>query len=305
MAAGGASSGALAALSAELAEAVERAAQWVVAVHGRRRLPASGVIWPTAAIVTADHVLEREEDITITLPSGQQLEATVVGRDPGSDLAVLRASGNLPSSAVLAPQGEAKAGHLVLALARLDEGPLASFGVISSVGGPWRTARGGILHGYIRADLTLYPGFSGGPLVDAQGRVAGLNSSRLARGQSVALPADLVDGLVRALVAQGRVRKPYLGVGSQVVRLPEPLQQRLGLSQATALMAVWVEPGSPAEQAGLLMGDLLVAAGNQLLRTAEDLQMVLGASSIGQPLAFLIVRGGQRQVVSITPGERG
>lgn len=300
------SSGFLAALSDELAGAVELAGQSVVAVDGRRRLPASGIVWPgTGTVVTADHVLERDEDITVTLAGGQQVPATLAGRDPGTDVAVLRLAGATPASAELAPEGSVRVGHFVLALGRPGtEAPVVSFGVVSTLGGMWRTARGGALQGYIRADLALYPGFSGGPLIDVQGRVAGLNSSHLAPGRGLAIPANTVGQIVEMLLTQGRVRRAYLGVTSQPVALPEGLRREHGLKQETGLIIVGVEPGSPAEKGGLLMGDVLVALGGQAVTDGEDLQAALGAQAVGNPMTVSILRGGKAMDLSVTPGER-
>ena len=161
----------LAQLSDALADAVERAARSTVQVNGRGRLPASGVAWTAdGAIVTADHVLERDDEITVGLPDGSDVAATLAGRDPGSDLAVLRIAADGLVPAEHASAGETRVGHLVLALGRPSAGgPQASFGTVSAIGGPWRTFRGGRVDGYLRPDVTFYPGFSGGPLIDVRG----------------------------------------------------------------------------------------------------------------------------------------
>ncbi|MDP2661095.1 MAG: trypsin-like peptidase domain-containing protein [Dehalococcoidia bacterium] len=306
MAAEKASKGWLAQLSEEMAGAVERAGQAVVAVDARRRLPASGIVWPgSGVVVTADHVLERDEDITVTLAGGQKLAATLAGRDPGSDVAVLRLNGAAPGPAELAPEGSVKVGHFALALGRPGTDlPVVSFGVISTLGGAWRTARGGAIEGYIRADLVLYPGFSGGPLVDIQGRVVGLNSSHLAHGLGLAIPAHAVSGIVETLQTQGRIRRAYLGLTSQPVVLPEALRRKLGLKQETGLIVVGTEPGSPADKGGLLMGDVLVDLGGYPINDGEDLQAVLSAQEVGKSITLSVVRGGEARDLTVTPGER-
>lgn len=300
----------LATLSNELAAAVQRASQHVVSVDARRQGAASGVIWPSGSdvIVTADHVVERDEDITILLPGGTRVGATVVGRDPGSDVAVLKlASGaTAPAPAELAPADSVKVGHLVLAIGRPGEGaPMASFGIVSATGGAWRTARGGIVQGYVRADVTLYPGFSGGPLVDSQGRVVGLNSWHLANGQEIAIPAPTVSAIVQTILTHGKVRRGYLGVTSQPVAIPAALQQKAGLgTQNTGLVLVGVEAGSPAERGGLVIGDILVAVGGRPVASAEDLQIALAGNVVGQPTPIGVLRGGERKELTVTPGER-
>ncbi|HZW32250.1 MAG TPA: trypsin-like peptidase domain-containing protein [Isosphaeraceae bacterium] len=299
--------GVLTALSDELAAAVEKASQVVVTVEARRRRGASGILWPAGRgiVVTADHVIEREDDILVTLPDGQKIGAAVAGRDPSTDIAVLRLAGE-PAlrTAELAAPDALRVGHLVLAIGRPSGAPMASLGIVSALGGAWRTARGGVVQGYIRADVSLFPGFSGGPLVATDGRVAGLNSWHFAHGQEVAIPSHLVSGIVQALLTQGRIRRAYLGVASQPVHLPDALRQALGLPRSTGLLVVGVEAGSPAERGGLLLGDVLIAVGGQPVSDAEDLQAALGTAAVGAPLAVTVVRGGQRRDLTVTPGER-
>ncbi len=254
----------LAALSDELAAAVEQAGRSVVTVDARARTAASGTVWSGGVVVTADHVIERDDNITVTLPDGATAKATVAGRDPGTDLAVLKLESGALAAAETVGLEDLKVGHLVLAIGRPRAGSaMASFGVVSAIGGQWRTARGGTVEGYVRADVSLYPGFSGGPLVDTGGRVIGLNSWYLARGQELALPAAAVSSIVQILLSEGRVRRGYLGVTSQPVRLPEAVREQLGLSQEVGLMILGVEGGSPAEKGGVLMGDVLIGIGGR------------------------------------------
>jgi S1-C subfamily serine protease len=306
MAAVDAPSGLLAALSDEIAGAVDRAGRAVATVHGRRGLAASGLVWPGGdSVVTAAHVLERPRDIRVTLAGGQQVPAALAGWDPESDVAVLRLVGAAPVAAELAPGGSVKPGHFVLALGRPGDGSLmVSFGVASAVGGPWRTGRGGLVDGYVRADLVLPPGFSGGPLIDVQGRVVGLNSSRLAAGESMAVPSHELERVVQALRTRGIVRRGYLGVSSQLIELQAALRQRLGLRQPAGLMLLGIEPGGPAEQGGLLMGDILLGLEGKPVADGEGLLMALGPEVVGKPVAVTIVRGGEVKQLTLTPGER-
>ena len=301
------SGGLLAALSDELAGAVEQAGRAVVAVDARRQIAASGIVWPDEGlVVTASHVIEREEGITVTLAGGEKVGARLAGRDPGSDLAVLRLTGGgAPPPADLAPAESVRVGHLVIALGRPGgEATMASFGVVSAVGGAWRTALGGQVDAYIRADVRLLPGFSGGPLIDTAGRVVGFNSWHLANGQDVAIPAHTVRSIVQTLLTHGRVRRAFLGVTSQPVQLPETLRQKLGVDQTAGLMILGIEPGSPAERGGLLQGDILLTVAGRAVADAEDLQAVLGPAAVGQATAVAIVRGGERAELTVTPGER-
>jgi len=298
-----ASTNPLAALSDALADAVERAGRSIVTVAARRRLPATGIAWGAdGVIVTADHVLEREDDITVTLPGGAETKATIAGRDPGSDLAVLRVSGATVEPIERGPA--VRPGHLVLALGRAGDGmPMASFGVVSAVGGQWRTFTGGTVAGFLRSDTTFYPGFSGGPLVDSEGRAVGINSSRLGRGGGLTIPIAAATSIVDALLSQGRLKRGYLGIGSQPTPLPDALAAKAH-GQASGLLVVGVEPGSPAELGGLLVGDILLRLGETTVSGTEALQGALGPETVGQPMAIALLRGGEPATVTVTVGER-
>src|SRR5579884_1084186 len=291
--------GVLTTLSDELAATVRRVGASVVAVHGRRRLPDSGIAWHPHQVVTAAHVLERDSDLHITTPDGAQHAARLLGRDPGSDVAVLDVA-----TAELLPLGNGArpaAGHLVLAVGRPGTPePIASFGAVSSVGGAWRTAQGGVVDSYLRADMALLPGLSGGALVDMQGRLVGMLSAHLAGGDPVGIPSGSLEGIVQRILSGGRLRRAYLGVSSQPVELQEALRARLGLQQTSGLMLLALEPGAPAERAGLLLGDILLAIGDRRLDDGETLQMALGPGVVGAPTSLSLIRGGALQQVIVT-----
>lgn len=299
-----AESATLAQVSDGFAAAVETAAASTVLVNARRRIPASGVIWSAdGTIVTADHVVERDE-VEVVLPDGTKHSATIAGRDPGSDIAVLKIAASGLAAAVRAPAGSAKVGSLVLALGRpTSEGPMASLGVVGAIGGPWRTFRGAEVEGYLRTDTTFFPGFSGGPLIDAQGRVIGINSSRLGRGAGLTIPVSAVERIASDLLAGGRVRRAYLGISSQVARLQASLSALAG-GRETGLLIVSVEPGSPADTAGIFIGDILVELGGQPVDDTDSLQAQLGPSRIGQPTPASVLRGGELKALTVTIGER-
>lgn len=293
----------LTALSEALADAVASAGAATVMVNARRRIPASGIAYTSELILTADHVVEREEDIAILLPDGSQVPATIAGRDSGSDLALLRLKQAAAVAAQPAPE-DARVGQLVLALGRPSpEGIQASLGVISAVGGPVRTG-GGLLDRYLRTDATPYPGFSGGPLIDGDGRVVGVNTSGLARGASLAIPVSLAWQVADALVKHGRVRRGFLGVRSQPVALPAAQQRILGREQASGLLLVGVEDGSPADAGGLLVGDIIVALNGQPLSDPDELAALLVGEIVGKPTPIQVLRGGQPVTVQVTIGER-
>ncbi len=296
--------GALAGFSDTLADAVERAGTSVVRVEARRRQAASGVIWSAdGLVVTADHVLEREEDIAVGLPGGQSAAARIVGRDPGTDLALLKAdvAGLRPIERGDAP----RVGHFALVVARPGPELETSIGAVSALIGPVRTWRGGRLPGLIRTDAVLYPGFSGAPLVDTGGRMIGLATSHFGQGAAMAIPLETIDRVVGALQQHGRVRRGFLGLSSQPVRLPDALRTTLGLAQESGLLVVGVESGGPAEKAGFMLGDVLVALGGQPVRNTDDLRGLLGAESVGQATSARVIRGGESRELPVTVGERG
>jgi S1-C subfamily serine protease len=295
---------ALTQLSDAFADAVEKAARSTVTVKARRRFPASGIIWSDGVVVTSSHVVERDHDIKVVLGEGGEKEATLAGRDPGSDLAVLRVEGAKPA-AVRASDGDIKVGHMVLAIGRPGDDPMASSGVVSTVGGPWRSMLGGTqLESYIRADVTFYPGFSGGPLVDGAGQVIGINTSRLGRGAGLTIPAGAADRVVAVLLKSGRIKRGYLGIGNQPVRLPKALAAKLGRQQERGLLIVSVEGGTPADKAGLLVGDIAVALAGQAVEDTDDLQQLLGPERVGKATTISILRGGDLREVKVTVGER-
>jgi len=291
-------------LSDAMADAVEKAAAGTVLISARRRFPASGIAYAPDLVLTASHVLERDEDIPVVLPDGDQLKANLIGRDPGSDLAVIRTESELP--AVIEPAAqEARVGQLVLALGRpTEDGIQASLGVVSAVSGPVHTRRGGLLEGHIRTDAIPYPGFSGGPLVDAAGMVLGMNTSGLTRGSSLAIPAKLSWKIAESLVEHGSVRRGYLGVRSQPVEIPLAQQEGLGRQQGSGLLLVGVEADSPAAEAGLMVGDILSGFAGQQVSEPDDLFARLAGDLVGEQVELEILRAGQKQKLTVIIGER-
>ncbi len=290
-------------LSQNLASTVQSAGSGIVRVEARPRLPASGIVWSAdGVIVTAHHIVEQEENIGIGLPDGRTTTAKLVGRDPTTDIAVLRAEQTGLTAPTWADPNSLKVGHLVLALGRPQQTVMATLGVIGALGESWRTPAGGRLDRYVQTDVVMYPGFSGGPLVDAGGQFVGLNTSALMRGISLTIPAPTLQQVVQTLLTKGKVSRGYLGIGAQPVRLPANLVQQL--SQETGLMLVSVEPGGPAEKGGLLLGDVIVGITGQPVRHLDDLLAALSSDRIGTSVPVRCVRGGQVQQVNVVVGER-
>jgi S1-C subfamily serine protease len=290
------------AISDGLAAAVAVAAASVVTVDARRRIAASGIAWSDDTVLTANHVVERD-DITIRNADGTELTATLAGRDPGTDCAVLRVSGGTLTPAVRA-SSPAKVGHLVLALGRPETDIRASLGIINRVGGAWRTFRGGTVEGFLQAGVEMLPGFSGGPLINAAGESLAMNSSQLGRGSGMAIPLAALAPIVEQLLSQGRIRRAYLGIGTQAAALPQALSAKVG-GQAAGLLITSVEPASPADKGGLLMGDILVKLAGSVVDGADSLQAQLGGDRVGVATPATVLRGGETLDLTVTPGERG
>lgn len=290
--------------SEAMADAVAKAGAATVLVNARHRMPASGIVYAPDWVVTANHVVEVDEGITVLLEDGTEVGASVSGRDPTTDLAVL----HLVRAASVAAEPvtqEARIGQLVLALGRPSpNGIEASLGVVSAVGGPVRTRRGALLERYLRTDTIPYPGFSGGPLIDAAGGVVGMNTSGLAHGMALTVPAGLVWQIADSLAQHGRVKRGYLGVRSQPVELSDEVQQALGRQQELGLLLVGVEKNSPASAGGLMVGDILVSLAGSPISDPDELVSRLSGSIVGSPTQVEILRGGQRMTLTVVIGER-
>ncbi len=293
----------LAELSHQIAEAVERTSRHVVAIQGGRRQSASGFLWQPDTVVTAEQALKRDEGLTVVTAAGETIEATLAGRDGGTDIAVLRLS-RAPAGAPALPPAAPnppRVGQLALVVGRAPEsGTQASMGILSAVSGPWRTWRGGRLDAYLRLDTSTYPGTPGSLAVDGEGHPIGMASEGLSRLAPLAVPMSTVTRVVEALLAGGRVERGFLGVGLQ----PVPIPAAFGIQQASALIILTVEPGSPAGQAGLLPGDILVALDGQATVHVEDVRAALEADRIGKVLPATIVRGGEVRKLEVRIGER-
>ena len=289
--------------SNSLADAVETAGQSVVAVLEGGRSGVSGTVWRQGIVVTAEHTIRGEEEVTLVLPAGNSTQARVTGRDPSTDIAVLKTDDRV-KPAELADAADVRTGNIVLAIGRRgEEGVNASFGTISATGGAWRTWQGGKIDRYLRLDLNPYPGFSGGPLVDARGRVLGINTSG-PRRTITTISNSTVGRVIEAVLKKGRVARGYLGVAVQPVAFPETAKNALGLERNRGLLVMTVSEGGPAERAGMMLGDIIVAVEGVAVTDASDLQSVLDPEKVGTAVRLKILRAGKLQDVSVTVGER-
>lgn len=315
-------------LSDAMADRVESAAASVVRVEARRRLPATGIVWADNLIVTAHHVVEYEDDIVIGLDDGRRADASLIGRDPRNDLALLQTEAELTAANWAADDG-LRVGHLVMALGRPTQNVQAALGVVSGLANPTdvkrlrekakamrrnrrhgrrgRGRRGGwgraLAAGCIQTDVVMYPGFSGGPLLGGDGKVHGLNTSGFSRGVSIAVPAAAIRKSVAALLTDGKIQPGYLGIGVQPARLPDIAAE--SLEQDTGLLVVSVEADSPAAKAGLMVGDAVTALDDEAVEAVDELHILLANIKVGSEVAITLVRGGVIQTASAVVGARG
>ena len=285
-----------------LTAAVEKAGQSIVTVDARKRYPASGIAYAEDLVLTADHVVTREDDIKVSLP-GLNWNASIVGRDPGSDLIVLQLPEKVLKSAKTSDT--VKVGQLVMALGRPRARIVnASWGIVSEISGPTRTFRGGMLDEYFLTETTSYPGFSGGPLVNTEGEVVGLNTSGLTRGSSLTIPVKVAWRIAEELVTHGSVKRGYLGVRTQPVEIHESARQALNRDQDHGLLVLWLEEGGPAASGGVLIGDILVGVKGQAVSDPDELFAAIGSDTVGKEIPVEILRGGRPETVNVTVGER-
>jgi S1-C subfamily serine protease len=287
-------------LSADMSQAVKRAAGYTVGVDGRNGYPSSGVLYTPKLVLSADHSVEREEDIRILMPDGSDLTAKVAGRDPLSDLVLLeleREAGN-PAETATQP---AEIGQLVMALGRpTEEGVQASLGILSIVNGAYRAHRGMALQGVMRSDAKRFPGFAGGPLVDLGGNLVGMNTFSSSAGTSITIPAQLAWKTAEKLKTGDGIKPGYLGIRSQQAELPKP--PPLDREQDTGLLIVGIEPDSPAANAGVMVGDIMVGIDGRAVRDHEELLEKLLGGMGGRKVTVEFLRGGKREELSVTVG---
>jgi S1-C subfamily serine protease len=290
-------------LSGQLTALTAQAAAHVVRVDGRRRFPASGVVWSAdGVVVTTHHTLERDEGVEVGLPSGETVPAEVVGRDPSTDLAALRvaATGLDP-----APWGEEAAvapGALVLGVFRPGRTARASLGLVSRAAGEFRVRRGGRIDRYLETTLELHPGFSGGLVVGPDGRGVGLASAGLFRGTGMAVPPSTLRRVLKSLLTHGEVLRGYLGLATHPVPLAPGLRALTG--EELALLVSRVEEDSPAARAGILLGDALLSFGGEALQDPGELLALLAEDRIGDTVSMKLLRGGEVREVQVTIGTR-
>ena len=284
-------------LSNSLTAVVESVGPSVVRVDDGTRLTATGIVWTgDGLIVTTSHGVERDEDLAIETGDGKRYPAELLGRDPDIDLAVLRVKNGELTPIQRAPADEVKIGQIVLALGRPgDSGLQATIGIIGARTESQTAGQAGYL---LHTDAVLYPGFSGGPLVDVSGRVAGVNNLLFGRGRGVSVGTPIVAAVATALASHGRVSRGYLGVRTQGVAIPDSL----GLGQNQGALIIGVEPGSPADKSGLMLGDVLLGIDGTVIAGVDDLRSRLRGFPAGRSTVLKILRGGKQAELAVTLG---
>ena len=292
-------------ISEDMAKLTEEAGQAVVTLQAKEAHAASGVIWQKGVVVTANHAAGGEE-MAVRLPGGKSTVARTKGRDPSTDLAIFSLETDEGTQvAKVGDAGRLRVGHLVLALARTRRGNLsASSGIISGLMEEWQTWQGGQMDRFIRPDLTLYRGYSGGPLVNARGETVGINTSGLRRSAPITVPSSTVTRVVSELLAKGHVERPYLGLALQAVAVPEDLRSKLNLGSRYGLLVVHVESDGPAASAGIMLGDMVVEIAGRPIAQTYNLRMLLGRERVGEQVAVGIVRGGEKKETPVRLGDR-
>lgn len=294
------------ALSKEISDAVSQIGKSIVAVDGRSGHTTSGVVWRPNLVLTAAHAIRHETNIGVILATGHSVQARLVGRDRDTDVALLKSDQEIEAPPLPATENTTTlgVGDFTVAVARSRRGNIvASSGILSGLMGEWRVGRTRIDQ-FIRPDLTLYPGFSGGALLGAGGAFIGLNTSGLLRGKPITIPAATLFRVAEEISQKGHVAQPYVGLVMQPVQIPNVLQSQAGVTRQSGLLVMHVEPAGPADTAGVLLGDILTEMDGQSFDDLDDLQGILGRKSIGQSVLTTLIRGGQKIEISIQIGER-
>jgi S1-C subfamily serine protease len=292
-------------LSGEVSQAIEQAGKSVVAVDGRSGHTSSGIVWRNDSVLTAAHAIRRDGNISVLLGPGHSVVGRLVGRDRGTDIALLK----LDQTIDMQPAGfgntaSLSVGELTVAVARTRRGNIVgSAGIVSGLMGEWQVARTRIDQ-FIRPDLTLYPGFSGGPLIDSDGSVLGLNTSGLLRGKPITIPSSTLSRVAEEIASRGHVAQPYVGLVMQPVQISESLRNKAGVNSDAGLLVMHAEPGGPADAAGLCVGDILLEMEGRAFNDLDDVYSELAKKGPGQSVGVSLIRGGQEMQITVQIGER-
>jgi S1-C subfamily serine protease len=291
--------------SAALSKLIDETGRSVVAIQAAAYRVTSGVAIAGNLIAANDHAVRREGKIPVHLPGGERVEATILGRDPTLDLAILGLEQDALTPVTPEEDSEMRPGALAIVTGRtIDSGLSASAGILGAVGPARRSWRGGALDRFLRLDVNLYPSQAGAGVFSANTRFWGMATAALLRHSTLAVPFATLNRVAQELLREGRIRHGYLGVGLQPIPLPERLRSKSPAAGEIGLMVISVESDSPAEKAGIHLGDILLAADEKPLREVDDLQAILRGESIGSAVGFTILRAGSPVVTEILVAER-
>jgi S1-C subfamily serine protease len=290
-------------LSQELADTVERAGASIIGIADGGRSGVGGTVWRPGVAVTIAHTVPNLEEVNIVLPSGKQTQTSVSASDPGSDLAILNVPAELPVAGP-AEDTKTRVGELALAVSRRgSEGIAATLGIVSAIGGPLRTWSGARMDRWFRLDLDPFPGFSGGPIINAAGEALGIAVSGPGRSAAV-IPTSTVNRVVDQLIKHGRAVRGYIGVGLQPVMFPEDGWKSLGISSGRGLLITAIASGSAAEEAQLTLGDVIVTVDGDPIRAGFGLHWLLDAETVGKTITLGVIRGGRLIDIAVTVREK-
>lgn len=280
-------------ISESMRALVDKTAQRVVAINPGNRNAASGILWRAGLIVSADEALGDDERFELAMPDGKDSTATVAGRDPSTDIALLRIEGNAGTMDTLKPASAVKAGHLAIAVGRGTYGDIASSGIVQECGESWRSWAGGLIDRRILLDLNLARRFHGGAVVDAIGDLIGLVAFAPHR-RALVIPTPTIDRIAERLAAKGSLARGYLGIGLH------PLWRR----QGEGAIVVSLDENGPAKRAGMFVGDILTSWNGEPIRGVHDVFRKLGPDAVGSTVTLEVTRANQQTRVEVVVGER-
>jgi len=323
---------ALETFSQDLSNVVTKTSRVITAIHGQHST-STGIHWRKGLIVTSCEALQSDTSFKARLQNGQTFETEILGSDPTTDIAMM----SLPESiecatAVLGDAQTLSLGQLVVAVGYSSgrgrghrgrgRGPrgwrrqqeenenkaqtirqFSSLGMVSELGDPWRSQSGGQIDQYIAIDINLQRGSAGCPLVNHSGQVVGFNTFGPQR-QVLTIPAATVNRIVDQLQQRGSITRGYLGLGMQAIALPDNIRQQHSLNNEVGIIVISVEPESAADQAGMTIGDVMIAFDEERSESLRQVQTYLGPQSVGQPLNIKLLRGGPLQTAKVVVGER-
>jgi S1-C subfamily serine protease len=290
----------LLAFSDQTADLVARTANSVVAVHGAGR-PLSGILWRPGAVVTAEESLEGDDNITVTLPGGRRVKATLAGRDPTTDVAALRIEADGVPPVATAEASGLRAGQLIVAVGNYEGAPVAGLGIVAFVGGPWQSFRGGAIDSFLRLDVGLNPRAEGGAVVDGRGATVGMAVFG-PRRRVLAIPTATINRSLDQLLAKGHVSRGYLGAGLQPIRGER--RSQAASDHARGILVVSIDPQGPAARGGMFVGDIITAWNGKPVERVREVMRLLGADSIGGTVELALTRAGAAISLKVVIGER-